>query len=66
MSGKNINFDDKKKLKKANFTKIKKYFEQMILMLAKYKFLKKNDTAKRMHLNTLLDIMIMTLLDHYV
>ena len=38
----------------------------MILMLAKYKFLKKNDTAKRMHLNTLLDIMIMTLLDHYV
>ena len=66
MSGKNINFGDKKKSKKANFTKIKKYFEQMILMLVKYKFLKKNDTAKRMHVNTLLDIMITTLLDHYV
>ena len=38
----------------------------MILMLVKYKFLKKNDTAKRKHLNTLLDTMIMTLLDHYV
>ena len=35
-------------------------------MLVKYKFLKKNDTAKRKHLNTLLDTMIMTLLDHYV
>ena len=30
----------------------------MILMLIKYQFLKKNHTAKIMHLNTLLDIMI--------
>ena len=35
-------------------------------MLVKYKFLKKNHTAQRMHLNILLDTMIMTLLDHYV
>ena len=35
----------------------------MTLMLMKYQFLKKNHVAQRMHLNTLLDIMIMMLLD---
>ena len=34
MNGKNINFDDKK-IKKVNFTKTKKYFRQIILMLIK-------------------------------
>ena len=35
----------------------------MTLMLMKYQFLKKNHVAQRMHLNTLLDIMIMMSLD---
>ena len=34
-------------------------------MLVKYDFLKKNHTAQRMHLNILLDTMVMMLLDHY-
>ena len=37
----------------------------MILMLVKHNFLKKNHTAQRMHLNILLDTMIMMSLDHY-
>ena len=37
----------------------------MTLMLIVYSFLKKNHTAQKIHLNTLLDIMIMILLDHY-
>ena len=45
--------------------KTKKYLIQMILMLIKYQFLKKN-MAKIIHLNTLLDKMIMMLLDHYI
>ena len=40
----------------------------MVLMLIKYWPLKKpkNHMAKIIHLNTLLDIMIMILLDHYL
>ena len=38
MSGKNINFDYKKKSKKANFTNTKEYFRWMILMLVKSMF----------------------------
>ena len=65
MSTKSISFDDKK-IKKVNFTKTKRYFRQTTLILIKYQFLKKNHVAPRMHLNTLLDTMIMMLLDHYV
>ena len=65
MSTKNINFDEKK-IKKINFSKRKKKLIQMILMLIRYQFLKKNHTANIIHLNTVLDIMIMMLLDHYV
>ena len=65
MNTKNINFEDKK-IKKVTFTKTKKYFRMIILMLIKYKFLKKNHVAQRMLLNTLSDMMIMMLLDHYV
>ena len=36
----------------------------MKLMLIKYKFLKKNHMVQRIYLNTLLDTMIMMLLDH--
>ena len=64
MNTKNIDFDDKKNKKEA-FTKTKNHFRQMTLTLRKYQFLKKNHLAQRMHLNTLLDIMMM-LLEHYV
>ena len=37
----------------------------MVLMLVKYWSLKKYHMSKIIHLNTLLDIMIMILLDHY-
>ena len=67
MSGNSINFDNKK-IKKvtSTTTKTKKYLIQMILMLIKYQSLKKNNMANIIHLNTLLGIMIMMLLDHYV
>ena len=66
MNGKSINFDNNN-IKKATFTKkkTKKYLIQMILMLIKYQSLKKNNTTNIIHLNTLLDIMITVLLDHY-
>ena len=35
-------------------------------MLIKYQFLEKNHMAQRIHLNTLLNVMIMMILDHYV
>ena len=65
MSGKKKNFGDKKK-KKVTFTKKRKQMILIILMLIKYQFQKKNYTAQRKHVHTLLDIMIMMLLDHYV
>ena len=46
--------------------KTKKYLIQMILMLIKYQSLKKNNMVNIIHLNTLLGIMIMVLLDHYI
>ena len=36
MSGKNINFEDKKKLKKMISTKTRKYSMQVTLILTKY------------------------------
>ena len=38
----------------------------MILMLIKYESLEKNHMGQIMHLNTLLDIMTMMPLDHYI
>ena len=67
MSGKNVNFDDKK-IRKSTL-KIKIKIRKIILktlMLIIYQFLKRNHMAIKIHLNTLLDIMIMILLDHYV
>ena len=64
MNKNNINFDNKN-IKKATFTiKIKKYLMQMILMLIES--LKKNNMLNIIHLNILLGIMIMMLLDHYI
>ena len=37
----------------------------MTLISIKYYFLKKNGTAQKCHLNTLLDTIIMMLFDHY-
>ena len=67
MSGNSINFDNKK-IKKVTsaITKTQKYLIQMILMLIKYKFQKKNNMLNIIHLNTLLGIMIIMSLDHYV
>ena len=38
----------------------------MILMLIKYHSLKENNMVNIIHLNTLLGIMMMMLLDHYI
>ena len=65
MSGKKVNFDDKI-IKKSDFYKNKKVFHVDDTDANKYQFLKKKHMAQRMHLNTLLDIMIIILLDHYV
>ena len=65
MSGNKINFDSNK-IEKSEFYKNKKVFQIDDMMLIKYQFLKKNHTVQRKHLNTLLDIMIMMSLDHYV
>ena len=67
MNGKNRNFDNKK-IEKSNFyNKNKKIFNiddidvNEILVS-----LKKNNMVSIIHLNTLLGIMIMMLLDHYI
>ena len=65
MSRKKINFDYKI-LEKKDFYENKKVFNIDDIDVNKYQFLKKNQMAQRMHLNTSLDIMIMILLDHYV
>ena len=61
MSGKNINFDDKK-IKKSSFYKS---ITLKTLMLIIYQFIKKNHTVQKIHLNALSDIMIKMLLDRY-
>ena len=64
MSGNSINFDDRKiKINDFYKNKNKKVFN-IVLMLIKYWSLKKYHMAKITHLSTLLDIMIMILLDH--
>ena len=67
MSGNSINFDDKK-IKISNFykNKNKKIFNIDSIDVNKILVSKKYHMAKIIHLNTLLDIMIMILLDHYL
>ena len=65
MSGKNINFGDKK-IKTSGFYKNKKVFQIDYINVIKCQFLKKNHMAQKIKLNTLLDIMIMMFLDRYV
>ena len=56
----------RQKNKKNDIYKTKKKQRLMVLMLIKYQFLKKNHIVQEIHLNILLDTMIMMLLDHYV
>ena len=65
MKGKNINFDDKK-IRKSEFYKYKKVFKIDHIDVNKILVSKKPQMAQRMHLNTLSDIIIMILLDHFV
>ena len=67
MSGNNINFDNKK-IKISDFykNKNKKIFNIDSIDVNKILVSKKYHMAKIIHLNTLLDIMIMILLDHYL
>ena len=67
MNGKNINFDNKK-IKKSNFyNKNKKIFNIDDIDVNKILLSKKVQYGKYIiHLSTLLDIMIMMLLDHYI
>ena len=66
MSGNKINFDDKKIKESDFYNKMKTYLILMILMLIKNQSLKKNNMANIIHLNTLLAIITMMLLDHYI
>ena len=65
MSGRSINFDDKR-IKKSDFYKNKKVFNLEDIDVNEILDSKKEPHAKKMDLNTLLDIMIMMLLDYYV
>ena len=65
MSGKSINFDDKK-INKSSFYKNKKLFSLNYIDVNKILVSKKNHMVQKIHLNTSLDIMMVMLLDHYV
>ena len=69
MSGKSINFDDKRIEKSYFYKKNKNIFNIDDIDFNKLLFSKKepkNHMAKIMDLNTLLDTRIIRLLDHYV
>ena len=66
MSGNSINFDNKN-VKISNFYKNNKYiFNVDDIHVDKILVSKKEQYGKIIHLNILLDIMIMILLDHYL
>ena len=66
MSERIINFDNKK-IKISDFYKSIKIFDIDEIDINKILVSKKkNHTVQREHLNTLLNIMIMMLLDHYI
>ena len=64
MSGKNVNFGDKK-IKKSYFYKNNKVAKIDDIDVNKIWSLKKNQLVRKIHLNALLDAMIIMLLDHY-
>ena len=65
MSGKSIHFEDKK-INKSNFYKNKKLFQTEDIDINKILVSKKNHMAQKIHLNVLLDIMMMMSLNLYV
>ena len=65
MSGKRINFDDKK-INKSSFYKNKKLFNLNDIDVNKILVSKKNHVVQKIRLNISLDIMMAMLLDHYV
>ena len=65
MSGKSINFDDKK-VNKSSFYKNKKIFSLNDIYVNKILVSKKDHMVQKIHLNTSLDIMMVMLLGHYV
>ena len=66
MNGKNINFNDEK-IKKGDFyNKNKKIFNIDHIAVNKILIFKKKHMVNIIHLNILLSIMIMMLLDHYI
>ena len=66
MNGKSINFDNKNIKKSDFYNKNKKIFNIDDIDVNKILFSKKNNMVNIIHLNTLLGIMIMMLLDHYI
>ena len=67
MSGKNVNFEDKK-IKKSDFHKNKKVTkidDIDVIYLGNIDVSKEEPYDTKIHLNTLLDTMIMMLLDPY-
>ena len=60
-----MNFGDKK-INKSNFNKSKRLLKIDDIDVNKILVSKKEPYGKKAHLNTLLDIMIMVTLDHYV
>ena len=65
MSGKNINFNDKK-IKKSTFYKNKTINDIEDINVNNILVSKKNHMVTKTHLNTLLDTMIVILLDQHV
>ena len=65
ISGKSINFDDEKS-NKSNFHENKKPFIIDDIDVNKMLTSNKEPYGKKLHLNTLLDMMITTTLDHYI
>ena len=60
-----IIFTDKN-INKSSVTKTKAHSRQIAQMAIKYQYLKKNDMVQKSPLNTLLGMIIMMSLDHYV
>ena len=65
MSDKSINFDDRK-INKKNFYKNKKLFKIEDIDINKILVSKKESYGQKNHINTSLDVMMMTSLDHYI
>ena len=66
MNGQSINFDNKNIKKSDFYNKNKQIFHKDDIHVNKILVSKKNNTENIIHLNILLGIIIMVLLDHYI